>query len=60
MDEIYQSKGLEKALLMQYADLEFTRYLSSNGALSTVFLLDKTLIKLRRISNQLKGFTHTD
>jgi len=57
MDEIYQSKGLEIALLMQYANLVCNCYLSSYGALSTVFNLDKTLIKLRRVSNQLK-FSH--
>jgi len=54
MDKIYQSKCLENALLMQYPDLECNRYLSSNGALSTVFLIDNTLIKFKRVSNQLK------
>ncbi len=54
MDKIYQSKGLENALLMQYADLVCSCYLSSNGALSTPFRLDKTLIKFKRDLNQLK------
>jgi len=42
---------------MQYPDLECTCYLSSNGALSTVFVIDNILIKFRRVSNQLK-FSH--
>jgi len=45
VDEIYQSKGLDNVLLMQYAALECDRYLSSNGAMSTVSLLDETLVK---------------
>jgi hypothetical protein len=57
MDKIYQSKGLENALLMQYPNLECILYLSSNEALSGVFLLDNTLIKFRRVPNQLK-FSH--
>jgi hypothetical protein len=54
MDKIYQSKGLDNALLMQEEDVGFNHFLSSNGPLTTDFLLDKTLIKFRRASNELK------
>jgi hypothetical protein len=54
MDEIYQSKGLENALLMLKADVEFNYFLSSNGPLTTDFLFDKFLMKFRRASNELR------
>jgi hypothetical protein len=40
VDKIYQSKGLENALLMQEAYVGFNYFLSSNGPLTTDFLLD--------------------
>jgi hypothetical protein len=54
MDKIYESKGLEYVLLMQEADVGFHYFLSSNGPLTVDFLLDKSLIKFRRASNELK------
>jgi hypothetical protein len=39
---------------MQEADVGFNYFLSSNGPLTTDFLIDKTLIKSKRDSNELK------
>jgi hypothetical protein len=53
MDNIYQSKGLKNALLMQEADVGFNYCTFFQAMDKTSFLLDKTL-KFKRDSNELK------
>jgi hypothetical protein len=48
MDKMYQSKGLENALLMQDAEVGFSYFLSSNGPLTTDFLPDKNPNKIQK------------